>query len=96
MGPAQSVKQGLGVAGVIGQASCFTAFIVLVAVGLGLWLDATLGSRPWAVLALVLVSFPITLFVNYRVVQSGSARLGLTSAPKRSPSQGEGPSPNDS
>ncbi len=46
-----------GVAGI----GCIVLVIVLGALGLGLWLDNLLGTRPWLTLGLVVLSIPVSL-----------------------------------
>jgi len=55
-------------AGVIGQVGCLTLAIIAVALIAGLWLDTQFDTKPLFVLALVLGSVPLTLFLMFRVV----------------------------
>lgn len=43
-----------------------TFVIVLSFVGLGYWLDLKLGTKPWLLIILTIISFPITQLVVYR------------------------------
>jgi F0F1-type ATP synthase assembly protein I len=52
---------------VLGQIGVLTLAAVLGPLVLGLWLDKTLATRPLFTLLLLLASFPLTMYVIYRV-----------------------------
>ena len=71
-------------AGLLGQVGCLTIFVILAALGAGLWLDNRLGTRPTFTLGLVLASIPVSIYMMVRVLQSGMARV---QPPRRSEGQ---------
>jgi uncharacterized membrane protein YedE/YeeE len=65
----------LALAGLLGQVGCVTLLVILAALGIGLWLDSQLDSRPLFVLVLVLGSVPVTIYLMVRIVLTGMARI---------------------
>ena len=63
------------IAGLLGQVGCVTLLFVGAALGIGLWLDSQLNTRPVFTLLLVLGSVPITIFLMVRIVLTGMARI---------------------
>jgi hypothetical protein len=49
------------------QSGCFTLFIIIVSLLVGLWLDAQFGQRGPFTIGLLLLSIPISLFVMVHV-----------------------------
>ena len=43
-----------------------TLSIVILFAGAGYWLDLKLGTRPWLLVILVIVSFPVTQYTVYK------------------------------
>jgi len=62
-------------AGVVSQVGCVTVVIVVVALLLGLWLDARLGTRPWATIGALIASVPVTLVLMLLIVRRLTARI---------------------
>lgn len=52
---------------VLGQIGVLTLVAVFGPLVLGLWLDKTFATRPLFTLLLLLASFPLTMYVIYRV-----------------------------
>lgn len=65
-------------AGIIGQVGCLTLAVIAVALIAGLWLDSQFDTKPLFVLALVLGSVPLTLFLMFRVVLSLAPKIQLS------------------
>jgi len=65
-------------AGVVGQVGCLTLAVIAVALIAGLWLDSQFDTKPVFVLALVLGSVPLTLFLMFRVVLSIAPKIQLS------------------
>ena len=65
-------------AGVVGQVGCLTLAIIAVALIAGLWLDTQFDTKPLFVLALVLGSVPLTLFLMFRVVLGIAPKIQLS------------------
>jgi F0F1-type ATP synthase assembly protein I len=60
---------------VLGQIGVLTLVLILVAVFGGLWLDRQLGTRPLFTILLIVGSFPISLYIIYRVAINAVARI---------------------
>lgn len=75
-------REGAFLAEAAAQIGCLTVVIILLALGVGLWLDSRLGTKPWFTLGLVLASIPVSL---YMVV-----RLALSAARRAYPPEGRG------
>jgi uncharacterized membrane protein YeiH len=65
----------LTLAGFAAQAGCFTLIIVLTAVFGGLWLDATLGTKPVLTMVLLIVSIPVSIIVMFFLVRTATKRI---------------------
>jgi len=65
----------LALAGLLGQVGCVTLIVIFAALGIGLWLDSQLDSRPIFTLILVLGSVPVTIYLMVRIVLTGMARI---------------------
>lgn len=59
---------------VLGQVGFLTLLIVLLAVGVGLWLDGVLSTRPLFTLILVLASIPLSLVLTVKTVKRAIQR----------------------
>ncbi len=72
------------------QVGCGTVAIILGALGVGLWIDAHFGTRPWATLILILSSIPLSLLVVARLAMQAArqAQQGVSEA--RPEMEGEG------
>ncbi|MCK6580209.1 MAG: hypothetical protein L6Q98_19120 [Anaerolineae bacterium] len=57
----------LGYAAIAGQAGCFTIAIIIIALLVGIWLDARAGTRGPFTIGLLLFSIPFSLFVMVRI-----------------------------
>ncbi len=51
------------------QVSSIVLCSVLGSLGLGLWLDHTLGSAPWLTLALMAIGLGLAVFGTYRLAK---------------------------
>lgn len=60
---------------VAAQSGCFTLFLVVGALLLGLWLDAQFGQRGPFTIGLLLLSVPVSLFVMVRVALGAVRRI---------------------
>ena len=69
-------------AGLLGQVGCLTVIVILAALGVGIWLDQRLGTRPAFTLGLVLGSIPLSIYLMVRVLQSGMTRMQPPPRPK--------------
>jgi len=65
----------IALAGLLGQVGCVTLIVVFAALGIGLWLDSQLDSRPVFTLILVLGSVPVTIYLMVRIVLTGMAKI---------------------
>ena len=63
----QSRLKNLGLAGIAALTGFIALTIVIVALMLGLWLDARLGQRGPATVCLLVLSVPFSLFVMVRI-----------------------------
>jgi F0F1-type ATP synthase assembly protein I len=59
----------------VAQIGCLTVVVILGALALGLWLDKTLGTRPWLTLGLVLGSIPVSLALVVYVALKTARRI---------------------
>ena len=67
----------MALAGVMGIGGLITLGIVMVFLLGGLWLDRTMGTKPFFTLFLMIVSAPISIFVMYRVALSSISKMNL-------------------
>ncbi len=65
----------LALVGVMARVGCLTLLLVIVPLALGLWIDLRLDTQPIITVLLVLVSFPLTMYMIYRVVLRSTAGL---------------------
>lgn len=65
----------LGYAAIAGQAGCFTLAIILIALLIGLWLDAQAGTRGPFTIGLLLLSIPFSLYVMVRFALAAIGRI---------------------
>jgi F0F1-type ATP synthase assembly protein I len=63
---------------VIAQIGLLTLAVVVVAIFGGLWLDRVLSTKPLFTILLILGSFPVSLYIIYRVALG--ATRGMTTA----------------
>jgi multisubunit Na+/H+ antiporter MnhG subunit len=61
--------------GVFGKVGCLTLFLVIIPIVIGLLIDLHFNTQPIITIILVLVSFPVTMFLIYRVVLHSTAGL---------------------
>lgn len=62
-------------AALVSQVGCVTVVVILAALLLGLWLDAHLGTRPWATIVALAASMPVTLVLMLTIVRRLTARI---------------------
>lgn len=67
--------RNLGLAALLAPAGCLNVVIILVALFIGLWLDAQTGQRGPFTIGLVLMSIPISLFFMVRIALSTVRQL---------------------
>jgi hypothetical protein len=79
--PPQTRVANIAMALLAAQSGCFSLIIIIVALFLGLWLDAQSGQRGPFTVGLLLLSIPISLFVMVRMA------LGAVSQIKPPPSR---------
>lgn len=60
---------------VVGQIGGLTVAVIVVALGAGILLDRTLGTRPLFTLLLMLGSFPVTYFIIYRIALNAVGKI---------------------
>ncbi len=65
----------LTLAAVVSQVGCLTTALIVVALLLGLWLDARLGTKPMFTLILLVGSAPITLALMFWIVRRATAHI---------------------
>jgi len=63
---------------VIAQIGLLTLAIIVVAIFGGLWLDRVLSTKPLFTVLLILGSFPVSLYIIYRVALGATS--GMTTA----------------
>ncbi len=62
------------VAGLVVQVAAIVGGLTLGALALGFFLDAALGTRPLFILALAVISMPVSVWLTYRAAMRASAR----------------------
>ena len=55
------------IASLVAQTGCLVFVAIFAFLGIGIWLDRTLNTRPLFMLLLVIGSMPLTLYVLYRL-----------------------------
>lgn len=65
----------LAMAALAAQSGCFTLFLVVGSLLVGLWLDAQLGQRGPFTIGLLLMSIPVSLFLMVRIALSAVERI---------------------
>jgi F0F1-type ATP synthase assembly protein I len=59
----------------VGQVGCLTLVIILLSVLGGLWLDNTLGTKPWFTLVLLLAGIPLSVLLMVYVGRKTVAKI---------------------
>ncbi len=67
--------RNLALAALAAQAGCVTILIIMVALVVGLWLDAQSGRRGLFTVLLLVGSVPLTLFLMVRIVLGSVNRI---------------------
>jgi hypothetical protein len=67
-----SPLQGLIVSGGAGGTGCIVPFMIVLAIIIGRQLDRWLGTEPWILLGLILVSIPLSLGLMVRSALSAA------------------------
>jgi F0F1-type ATP synthase assembly protein I len=73
----------LTITAVIGQVGCLTLVIVLAAVLGGLWIDAHFGTKPIAVITLMVLSAPVSLLVMFYVAKVAIKKIKTQPQPSQ-------------
>jgi F0F1-type ATP synthase assembly protein I len=71
----KGIAKNLTLAGMLSQIGCLTAFIAIAALGIGLWIDSTLNTKPIFTIILLLLSIPVSVFVLIRVSLDTAAQI---------------------
>lgn len=79
----------MGLAGFAGMVGVATLVIVIVALVLGMYLDAQLHTKPLFTILILLGSVPITIFVMFRLALSATARIKPAQPVKKEDKTGE-------
>jgi F0F1-type ATP synthase assembly protein I len=76
---------------VLGQIGVLTIGVIVVALVGGLWLDRQFSTKPLFTVLLMLASFPVSLFVIYRVALNavGKIKPAGKSPPKKEERQSD-------
>jgi F0F1-type ATP synthase assembly protein I len=72
---------GLAAIGLAGNAGCLTVILIIGAILIGRWLDGLLGTRPWLMLGLILVSIPLSLYVMVQAALSAGRQRSTPGTP---------------
>ena len=65
----------LAMAGILGSIGCVTLVVIIVALGIGLWIDMQFDTRPLFTVVMVLASIPVTIFLMVRITLGGMQRI---------------------
>lgn len=69
------------VALIISMTACLNIIIALGALVLGLWIDDLMGWRGFATVTLLLISFPLSLYLMVRLALMSVKRFGTSTNP---------------
>ena len=75
----------LALVGVIGRVGCLTFVLVIFPLAVGLYLDMRFDTQPLITILMVLASFPLTIFLIYRLVLRSTAGLPGRATPDKAP-----------
>lgn len=67
--------RNLALAAVAAQAGCATIIIIILALLIGLWLDAQFGVRGLFTIGVLILSVPLTLFIMLRIALGATKRI---------------------
>lgn len=70
-----SRARNLALAAVAAQAGCSTIIIIILALLIGLWLDAQFGVRGLFTIGVLVLSVPLTLFIMVRIALGAAKRI---------------------
>jgi F0F1-type ATP synthase assembly protein I len=70
-----SRARNLALAAVAAQAGCATIIIIILALLIGLWLDAQFGVRGLFTIGVLVLSVPLTLFIMLRIALGAAKRI---------------------
>ena len=68
----------MALAGVLGQVGCVTIIVIAAAMGLGIWLDTVFDTKPFIMIAGLMASIPVTIFLMARIVLSFAPKAQMT------------------
>jgi len=57
------------------KVGCLTVIVLGLFVTGGILLDRAFGTQPWILISLVVLSFPITMVLNYQIVKRQAKKL---------------------
>lgn len=80
-------SRNMALAVLTANVGCLTVLITVAAMFLGLWLDSSLGSKPWFTLGIMLLSLPVSLYVMFFVVRWTTSKMSLEDVQKKSASK---------
>lgn len=80
-------SRNMALAVLTANVGCLTVVITVTAMFLGLWLDSSLGSKPWFTLGIMLLSLPVSLYVMFFVVRWTTSKMSLEDVQKKSASK---------
>ena len=82
----QNAGLPLAMAGLLGSIGCVTLIVIVVALGIGLWLDLQFDTRPLFTVVMVIASIPVTIFLMVRITLGGmqriNRRMGIQDSPQ--------------
>jgi hypothetical protein len=70
-----SRARNLALAAVAAQAGCATIIIIILALLIGLWLDAQFGVRGLFTIGVLALSVPLTLYIMLRIALGATKRI---------------------
>ncbi len=70
-----SAATNISMALIASQSGCVTILIVVLAVAVGLWLDARFDTKPFVTIAAVIISIPISVLVMLKLVRTAVSKI---------------------
>ena len=86
--PAAAARASLQLAfTIMGQIGLLTAVAVIGSLALGLWLDRALETRPLFTILLLVGSFPVSMYIIYRIALRAVTKLHSPAAAGQQPKE---------